>query len=120
VVFHRAGRVTECAHSNVHILKDGVFQTPPEDNLILGGITRAHLLAMCDKLGIPTRAAPFTVEEMFHADEVIVAACTSFCLSTSHIDGQPVGGKAPALLKKVREGMLAEFYEAVGTTGNAP
>jgi D-alanine transaminase len=114
VVFHRGGRVTECAHSNVHIIKDGVFQTPPADNLILGGITRIHLLAMCEKLGIPTREEPFTLEELFDADEVIVAACTNFCLPASHIDGKPVGGKAPALLRKLQDGMLAEFYEAVG------
>jgi D-alanine transaminase len=113
-VFHRGDRVTECAHSNVHIIKNGVFQTPPADNLILGGITRAHLLVMCRKLGIPTKEEPFTVAELFDADEVIVAACTSFCLSASHIDGKPVGGRAPVLLKKLQDGMLAEFYEAVG------
>ncbi|MDR1468565.1 MAG: aminotransferase class IV [Spirochaetaceae bacterium] len=113
-VFHRGDRVTECAHSNVHIIKDGVFQTPPADNLILGGITRAHLLAMCRKLGIPAKEEPFTVAQLFDADEVIVAACTSFCLPASHIDGKPVGGKSPELLKKLQDGMLAEFYEAVG------
>jgi D-alanine transaminase len=114
VVFHRGNRVTECAHSNVHIIKNGVFQTPPADNLILGGITRIHLLGMCGKLGIPTKEEAFTVEEMFDADEIIVAACTSFCLPASHIDGKPVGGKAPGLLEKLQKGMLAEFYEAVG------
>lgn len=34
-VFYRPGnRVTECAHSNVSILKDGKFITAPTDNLI--------------------------------------------------------------------------------------
>jgi D-alanine transaminase len=113
-VFHRGGRVTECAHSNVHILKDGVFQTPPADNLILGGITRLHLLAMCKKLGIPAKEEPFTLEELFNADEIVVSACTRSCLPASHIDGKPVGGKAPGLLKKLQDGMLAEFYEGVG------
>jgi D-alanine transaminase len=118
-VFHRGDRVTECAHSNVHIIKNGIFQAPPADNLILGGITRAHLLAMCRKLGIPVKEEPFTVAELFDADEVIVTACTSFCLSASHIDGKPVGGKAPALLKKLQDGMLAEFYEAAGMPDRA-
>ena len=35
VVFHRGDRVTECAHSNILILKDGVLCSPPRDNLIL-------------------------------------------------------------------------------------
>jgi D-alanine transaminase len=68
---------------------------------------------MCKKLGIPVKEAPFTLDELFDADEIIVAACTSFCLPASHIDGKPVGGKAPDLLKKLQNGMLAEFYEAV-------
>jgi D-alanine transaminase len=114
VVFHRNGRVTECAHSNIHIIKHGVFQTAPADNLILGGITRTHLLAMCGKLGIPAKEEAFTLAELFDADEIIVAACTSFCLPVSHIDGKPVGGKAPGPLGALQKGMLAEFYEAVG------
>ena len=34
VVFHHGDRVTEGAHSGLAILKDGVFCTPPADNLI--------------------------------------------------------------------------------------
>ena len=59
VVFHRGDRVTEGAHSGLAILKDGVFCTPPADNLILPSITRKHFLTLCDKLGVPTRIAPF-------------------------------------------------------------
>ena len=43
-VFHRGDRVTECAHSNVSIIKDGIFKTAPTDHLILPGIARAHLI----------------------------------------------------------------------------
>ena len=52
VVFHRGDRVTEGAHSGLAILKDGVFCTPPADNLILPSITRKHFLTLCDKLGV--------------------------------------------------------------------
>ena len=50
-VFHRGDRVTECAHSNCHILKDGRLITAPLDNLILPGIARAHLINICEKSG---------------------------------------------------------------------
>ena len=53
-VFYRPGkRVTECAHSNCHIIKDGKLITAPTDNLILPGIVRAHLIKACNKLEIP-------------------------------------------------------------------
>ena len=45
-VLHRGSRVTECSHSNISILKDGVLRTAPADELILPGITRKHLLQL--------------------------------------------------------------------------
>jgi D-alanine transaminase len=110
-VFHRGERVTECAHSNVHLLKDGVFRTAPTDNLILPGIARAHLIAHCLKLGIPVSETPFTVTELMSADEVIISSSSRFCLSASHINEREVGGKAPELLAKLRESLLNEFHE---------
>ncbi|ETJ25863.1 D-alanine aminotransferase, partial [human gut metagenome] len=32
-VFHRGKRVTECAHSNVSIIKDGILKTAPTDTI---------------------------------------------------------------------------------------
>lgn len=110
-VFHRGDRVTECAHSNVHILKDGIFRTAPTDNLILPGIARANLLKACKLLDIPTAEEPFTLEMLFDADEVIVSSSGSFCLSASKIDGKPVGGKAPALLKQLQDLLVKDFKE---------
>ena len=46
-VFHRGDVVTECAHSNVSIIKDGVFKTHPTDHFILPGITRMHIIQIC-------------------------------------------------------------------------
>lgn len=112
-IFYRpGGRVTECAHSNVHILKDGVLRTAPTDNLILPGIARAHLIRMCTKLGIPVEEKAFSLEELFDADEVIITSSSNLCLHTDSIDGKDVGGKAPELLEKIRSALLEEFREA--------
>ena len=110
-VFHRGERVTECAHSNVHILKDGAFVTAPTDNLILPGIARAHLIKACKKLGIPVSEVPYTVDELMNADEIIVSSSGSLCLAAEEIDGKRVGGKAPELLKKLQDEVLREFIE---------
>lgn len=110
-VFHRGVRVTECAHSNVHILKNGTFITAPTDNLILPGIARAHLIKACKKLGIPVSETPFTVGELMDADEIIISSASTFCRSANEIDGKPVGGKAPDLLKALQDEVMREFYE---------
>lgn len=112
-VFYRpGGRVTECAHSNVHILKDGMLRTAPTDNLILPGIARAHLIRACKQLEIPVNETAFSLEELFAADEVIVTSSSNLCLYASEIDGKPVGGKAPQLLERIRSYLLDEFYAA--------
>jgi D-alanine transaminase len=111
-VFYRAGgRVTECAHSNVHIIKDGKLVTAPTDNLILPGIARAHLIRMCKKLGIPVSETPYTLKELFEAEEVLVTSSSNLCLHACEIEGKPVGGKNPELLEKIRAALLGEFYE---------
>ena len=46
-VFVRDGYVTECSHSNISMVKDGVFITHPLDNLILPGTERKHIIRWC-------------------------------------------------------------------------
>ncbi|MDR2435494.1 MAG: aminotransferase class IV [Treponema sp.] len=114
VVFHRGDRVTECAHSNVHILKDGILRTAPTDNLILPGVARAHIIRHCKKLSIGVEERAFTLKEMMTADEVFISACSTFCAFADHIDGIPVGGKAPELEKRLRDSLIGEFREECG------
>ena len=112
-VFYRpGGRVTECAHSNVHIIQDGMLRTAPTDNLILPGIARAHLIRACKKLGIPVNETAFTLDDLYQAEEIIVTSSSNLCLHADCIDGKPAGGKQPQLLEKIRSTLLEEFYEA--------
>jgi len=110
-VLHRNGRVTECAHSNVHIIRNGVFTTAPTDNLILPGIARMHIIKACGKLGIPVEEVPYSLEDLMNADEVMISSAGSLCLSAVEIDGKPVGGRAPEILKAIQDEVLREFME---------
>ncbi len=111
VVFHRGDRVTECAHSNISIIQNGVFRTAPLDNLILPGITRGHLIQICKENSIPVEESIFTLEELMKADEIIVSSSGSLCLSVSEIDGSPVGGKSADLLHILQDSSLYKFHE---------
>ena len=111
-VFHRGDRVTECAHSNIAIIRqDGTVQTAPADNMILAGIARGHLIDQCRLLGIPCEQVPFTVEEMMGAAEVIVVSSGTLCRPAEEIDGIKVGGKAPEILKRLQDALLSDFIE---------
>lgn len=112
VFYREGGRVTECAHSNVHILKDGVLHTAPTDNLILPGIARAHLIKACNALGIPVKEEAFYLPELFDADEVIVTSSSNLCLYADKIDGKNVGLKDRETFEKIRKYLIEEFHKA--------
>lgn len=113
-VLHRGEMVTECAHSNVSILKDGVFKTAPCSNLILPGITRAHIIRFCKELKIPVLEKHFNISELDDADEVIVSASGCLCMGVDSINGKKVGGKAPKLLKTIQKAYEEEVIKQCG------
>lgn len=110
-VFHRNGRVTECAHSNVHIIKDNTLITAPTDNLILPGIARRHIIESCKKMNVPVLEEPFNLEQLFDADEVLVSSAGALCLVADQIDGKVVGGKATELIEKLQRMLLQDFMD---------
>lgn len=110
------GFVTECAHSNVHILKNGALVTHPADNLILPGIARKHLIAACAALSIPVEERPFSKEELFAADEVVISSSSTFARGCCEIDGQEVGGKDRPLLCRLQDYLTQEFNAYIAST----
>lgn len=111
-ILHRGNRVTECAHSNVHIIKDGALITPPADRFILKGVAREHLIKACNALGIAVKIHPFTLEEVYGAEEVIVTSSGSLCLQAQSVDGIAVGGKQQELIIALQSYLLEEFRSA--------
>lgn len=115
-IFHRGDIVTECAHSNVSVLKDGVLYSHPNDELILRGIAKTHMLEACYRLGIPVLEKPYTLDFLKSADEVIVTSSTKFCLRADTFNGQSIGGKAPELFRDIQGEILKEFCDETGCT----
>ena len=108
-VFHRGEVVTECAHSNISILKNGRLITHPDGKRILPGISKKHLLSACESLGVPYDERPFTLGELFDCDEALVTSTSKICLAASSLDGVPIGGKDQRLLKLLQNYMFEEY-----------
>lgn len=110
-IFHRGDIVTECAHSNCSIFKDGKVITHPLTDHILPGTARLRLLAFAEKLGYGVEEREYTLDELMNADEVVVHSTGSFCIAAKTVDGKPVGGKAPEMLKNIQDALVADFEE---------
>ena len=118
-VFVRDGIVTEGSHSNVSMIRDGVFITHPADNLILPGIERKHLIAYCARLGIPVEERAFTLEELKGADEILVSSTSHPSMRVREIDGVAVGMKDAAAVEKLRKMYLDEVEKCGRQAANA-
>lgn len=110
-IFHRGDIVTECAHSNVSIFKDGKVITHQLDDKVLPGTARLRLLAFAEKLGFGVEERDYTLDELMNADEIVVHSTGSFCIPVKTVDGKPVGGKAPEMLKTIQDALVKDFEE---------
>ena len=108
-ILHRDGIVTECAHSNVSILKNGTLITHPANEYILAGTGRAHLMDACRHLEIPVVEKEYTLDDLKAADEVILTSASALCMRIDEVDGAPVGQKAPHTLKTLQDYLLNDF-----------
>ena len=113
-VLHRDGFVTECCHSNIQILKDGMLIAHPDDQFILRGIAKTHMIEACRRLGITVMERPFSLEEMYDADEVIVTASSRMCQHACEIEGRKVGGKDPETLHRIEKEVIQEYLDYTG------
>ena len=113
-VLHRNGIVTECAHSNVLILRDGVLYSHPNDQFILRGIAKTHLIQAAWRNAIPVIERPFTLEELRDADEIIVSSSGCLCSFANQLDGAPVGGRDPRTLRILQEAVHKEYRDYCG------
>ena len=113
-VLHRNGVVTECAHSNISILKDGTFYSHPNDEHILRGIAKTHLIQACYRESVPVIERAFSLEQLVDADEIIVTSSANFCTFADELDGKPVGGKDPETLGKLCRSVYREYLDQTG------
>ncbi len=109
-VFSRDGIITECAHSNVHIIKDGIIITHPLDEYILPGISRAHMLSVCRRIGITFEERCFTEKELFSADEVLITSSSKLCLRAEYVENKKYRTKDGSIGSRICSEMLHDFY----------
>ncbi len=110
-VLIRDGIVTECAHSNISIIKNGSLYTHPLTRDILPGITRENLLGECRKMNIPVYERCFGYEELICADEIIVTSTTHFARRVEKIDKNSINFCKNSPFYELSRHMYSEFIE---------
>ena len=108
-VLYRGEWVTECAHSNISILKDGRIYSHPTDSFILPGISRRQLSVAARELGIPFAEERFTLSDCFSADEIFVTSTSRLCSAASELDGIRVGGRGGDIREQILNAIYSKY-----------
>lgn len=107
---HRGEIVTEGSSTNVFIVKNGHLKTHPANNYILHGITRAAVIQLADRRNINVDETPFTLTDLFKADEVFVTGTTTEVCPVTHIDERPIANGTPGEVTRL---LQQDFEELI-------
>jgi len=104
------GNVTETSGANFLIVERGAIVSPTLRNT-LPGISRATVIELASKLGIPFVERDLQVYSVINADEAFLAS-TPYCLMpVTRINGVPIGDGRPG---PVVRRLLDAWNELVG------
>lgn len=104
--------ITESSTSSVFAVINGILTTTPLGPWILSGITRAAVISLAEKAGIPVVERFISVEELLAADEVFFTSTRVDVMPVTRINDKPVGdGKPGETATKLNALFSQQFYE---------
>lgn len=101
------GTVSEGSGQNVFLVMDGVLVTTPLDGSLLGGITRASIMALAQRDGLTVREQTVPREMLYTADEVFFTGTAAELTPVRSVDRIKVGaGKVGPVTKHLQTAFL--------------
>jgi branched-chain amino acid aminotransferase len=89
--FNQAGNLCEATTANVFVVRAGRAETPPLSAGCLPGITREHVLRLCEEAGIEVLEADLSRGDIASVDEMFLTSSTREIQALVAVDGRPVG-----------------------------
>jgi D-alanine transaminase len=83
------------------VVRNGVIETAPEGHRILSGVTRALVLELARKEGLPVVETYVSRKDLSTASEVFLTGTTVEVLPVVHIDGHAIGAGVPGPLSRL-------------------
>jgi branched-chain amino acid aminotransferase len=114
LLLSRDGRVAEAAVANVFVLRGGELATPPAVDGALEGITRAAVLELAGRAGIPAGERSLTRFDLFAADEVFLTGSGAGIVPVRSLDGRVIGAGAPGAVTAKIQALFADAAPGLG------
>jgi D-alanine transaminase len=116
-IMFRNGYLTEAAASNVFIVKGGTVIAPPQDNLILLGITYDLLVRLAAEGALNLEIRPVSEQEVRDAHEVWLSSSTKEVLAVTTLDGKPVADGKPGPVFRRMYALYQEYKSRLKQRG---
>jgi branched-chain amino acid aminotransferase len=95
ILLNSQGKVSEASAMNIFLVREGQLITPPVDQDILEGITRASVLQIAKDLGIPVLERAVNKSELLIADEVFLTGSAARIASVKSIESYVLPTSTP-------------------------
>jgi branched-chain amino acid aminotransferase len=105
-----AGFVASCNATNFFFVRDGVVCTSTARNCF-NGITRAKVIGLCERHGIPLQQNAFALIDVYGAEEAFVTGTFGGITPVRMIDGRAMG-PVPGRVTAELTGMYSKFVLA--------
>lgn len=89
------GHVSEATAANLFLVRDGTLLTPPVTEDILEGITRATVIELAEREGIPVHERPVDRSELYVASEIFLCGTAVGVVPVSEVDRRRIGAGSP-------------------------
>jgi len=114
IMLNLQGFVAEATGENIFIYREGKLLTPPVWAGALPGITRAVVMELARREGIPVVEALFTPYELYTADECFLTGTAAEIVPVVKVDGRPIGtGRPGPITRRLTE----SFHELTRKEG---
>jgi branched-chain amino acid aminotransferase len=113
IMLDMQGYVSEATADNIFIVQNKTVVTP-YSSTNLPGVTRETVFQIAKKVGVTVRERPFTMYDLWAANEVFVTGTAAEIAPIVEADGRTIGDGKPG---KVTKKLMAAFRELVTTTG---
>ena len=97
------GFVATCNSTHFFVVRGGEVWTST-GMYCLGGITRANVLRICERAGIPSRERSFSLTEVYSADEAFVTGTFAGLVPVHTVDGRRIGdGRRGPMVERLQQ-----------------
>ncbi len=114
VMLNEQGYVAECTGDNIFLVKNGQILTPHMNCGILGGVTRAVVFEIAEKLEISATEQELTQYDIYTADECFLTGTAAEVIPAVQLDRRLIGNGQPG---PITLKFIESFRELTRTTG---